>query len=599
MQVLTVGKERQVTFSLGGHHGAVQKAVNDLAARSAGTRLWEKDPSLWSRDATVQAQISNSLGWLSVIDLMKEKAGEIISFADEIREAGYKDVVLLGMGGSSLAPEVLRRTLESSVSNSKSPKLTVLDSTDPCAVLRITEAINPATTLFLFSSKSGNTIEPLSLFNYFYDLVSKTAEAPAGRNFIAITDPGSPLVSLAEKFKFRRIFLNPSDIGGRYSALSYFGLVPTALAGIDIRPLIEEASLMASECGPELNEISNSAFVLGAALSALTKLGLNKLTFFISDEFASLGLWLEQLIAESTGKNGVGIVPIAGESPGDTRSYSVDRVFVHIGRSFVEEHHLEFLHYIQELGHPLISICIDDPSQVAGEFLRWEIATAISGIGLGINPFDQPDVESAKQNAKSMLLDASDGMRLRSGRVFKDDETKVRLYFDNDNLEKLSLPAHLADDVAGMKASLKAFLGLLGKGDYVGLLAYFDDGDVELSESFSSIRGIIRGNLGVATQFGFGPRYLHSTGQLHKGGDDSGLFFIFFHSKSTGGKFLIPGTSYSFLDLESSQALGDLGALQTKRRRVALINLDLPFDESLRFFQKVLGDAISELKAGN
>ncbi len=598
MQVLTVGKERQVTFSLGAHHDAVQKAVSNLAARSAARRLWEKDPSLWSRDAGVQSQISNSLGWLSVIGLMKEKAGEIISFADEIREAGFKDVVLLGMGGSSLAPEVLRRTFEPSVS-AASPKLTVLDSTDPCAVLRVTEKINPAKTLFLFSSKSGNTIEPLSHFNYFYDLVSKTGGSPAGNNFIAITDPGSPLVSLAEKFKFRRVFLNPSDIGGRYSALSYFGLVPAALAGIEIRPLIEEASVMGAECGPELNEINNSAFVLGAALSALAKIGVNKLTFFISDEFASLGLWLEQLIAESTGKNGMGIVPLAGESPGDTRSYPEDRVFVHIGTAFVDEHHLEFLHYIQELGHPLISICINDPAEIAGEFLRWEIATAVSGIGLGINPFDQPDVESAKQNAKAMLLNASDGMRLRAGRVFKDDETKVRLYFDNDNLEKLSLPMHLADDVAGMKTSLKAFLGLLGKGDYVGLLAYFDDGDEELSESFSSIRGIIRDNLGVATQLGFGPRYLHSTGQLHKGGDDSGLFFIFFHSKSTSGKFLIPGTSYSFLDLESSQALGDLGALQTKRRRVALINLDLPFAESIKVFQDVLGDAVSELKAGS
>ena len=590
MAIFTLGNYSPVTFSLGAYQTGVTEEIDALSHHDAVARFWKSDPLLWSNDYDVHLQISNSLGWIEVAGLMKERLTELTDFAEEVRGLGFEKVVLLGMGGSSLAPEVLRASLPTKAEH---PALMVLDSTDPDAVSFIKDNIDPAKSLFIFASKSGSTIEPLSFFDYFFALVDEIKPGSAGENFVAITDPGSPLEALAGERNFLRTFLNPSDIGGRYSALSYFGLVPAALAGMDVSALIDGALKMADQCGTDVPVKENPAFYLGFALAALAKLGRDKITFLISEEYEALGLWLEQLIAESTGKERRGLVPIADEPFGDIERYGSDRVFVHIGSPFVDEHHIELFHYLEEAGHPVLSLRIDDPSDLGGEFLRWEIATAAAGLALGINPFDQPDVESAKAAARLLLRDQGGDQSdyLPEGRKF--DGEGFSLYLPTTVLTKMAFKPSAGTSGADLAdAALKGFFGLADPDDYIGLLAYFNPFEAGLVNRFSALRQLIRDSLGTATQLGFGPRYLHSTGQLHKGGADNGIFFIFYHNAPGASDVDIPGRDFSFLTLEKSQALGDLGALHKKGRRVALVGLDAPFAASVdnirSFFQSTL-----------
>ena len=575
MQVLSVGTKRPVNFSLGEYMGAVKEALEEMKGANITKRLWDKDATLWKDEMMECELIKDSLGWLSVPGPMRTKVEELKAFAEEIKAGGFTDVVVLGMGGSSLAPDLLAKTFGTGEGY---PKLSVLDSTDPDTITALTEKIDAANTIFIVSSKSGSTIESLSFMEYFFALVSKVKGEGAGENFIAITDESSPLTVLAEQQKFRKVFINPSDIGGRYSALSYFGLVPAVLAGIDIDRLLASALEQASECSGEVEVQKNPALFLGAALGALFRRGRDKITFLMSEEVKDFAPWIEQLIAESTGKEGVGLVPIIGEPTGELEDYGNDRVFVHIGMGFLEEHEIELLYLLEDKGHPVISIRLDDLYDIGGEVLRWEIATAAAGFVMGINPFDQPDVEIAKKLTTSLL--ESVGMNMggfQSGISLRGENFTFVL--GDSTLERIPSRRRKYD----LKGAIDDFFGLVKENDYFTLLPYIDSEAGKANMMLTGLRFILRNLYGTATQLGYGPRYLHSTGQLHKGGADNGLYLVILRAQPGDvGKCLpVPGKMYSFFDLESSQANGDFGALQAKNRRAALVTVTTTFEAAM------------------
>ncbi|MEE9613921.1 MAG: glucose-6-phosphate isomerase [Thermodesulfobacteriota bacterium] len=552
-------------------------AIEVLKIKGFTRRLWARDPGLWKNIPDDREIIENSLGWLTVAERMGREVKELKAFASSVKKAGFRHVVVLGMGGSSLAPLVL-----AAVFGRKRgwPELRVLDSTDPAALRGIESSVDPARTLFIVSSKSGTTVEPLSFFEYFYEKVKAVKKKEPGKNFIAITDPGSHLEGLSKELKFRRVFLNPPDIGGRYSALSYFGLVPAVLAGIDIKKLLASAAWMGEECGPAVSPGENPGVRLGAALGAFAMVGRDKVTFLISKKFSSFALWIEQLLAESTGKQGRGLVPIAGEPEVEPGKYGSDRVFVVVGD--VSEFKT-LAGGLKDAGHPVITLPIETPHDLGGEFLRWEIAAATAGCILGINPFDQPDVEEAKKRTKGLLEVISGGKTLSVPHVVMEGES-FELSFGEKTRERLSaMDGIKRDDPLEL---LKSFLGLASGGNYLCMLAYADPDNVELDGAFSAIRRALGRKTGAATQFGYGPRYLHSTGQLHKGGRNNGVFLIFTHVAAED--LDIPGRPYTFSGLELSQALGDLEALEAKGRSVALVNLKSVSPEALEEVGSVL-----------
>ncbi|VAV82884.1 Glucose-6-phosphate isomerase [hydrothermal vent metagenome] len=577
-------------LSLGDYRDAYELLLGELKGQRFSERLRAKDALLWSDKPGAIELIPNALGWYDVpSDMTKELEG-LASFASEIKDAGFLHVVLCGMGGSSLAPIVLNETFGSAEGLSPAsggfPELIVLDSTDPAAIKRVASSIDPLKTLFIVASKSGNTVEPLSFYEYFYSLVSEVKGADAGRNFISITDPGSFLESLSKEKGFRRVFLNRADIGGRYSVLSYFGLVPAALIGIDLNKLFRSITAMVGASTVDGAEQSNPAVQLGAALAALALKGRDKITFIGSEGLESFGLWIEQLIAESTGKEGKGIVPITGEAvpePKDaatTPAYGDDRVFVYTylksaqsGRFLVDA--------LRDAGEPVIEIELGDKYDLGGEFYRWEIATAVAGAALEINPFDQPNVEEAKLMAKACLE------KMGSGNGGGADAEGLpgkgfTLSFGEETRKRLGK----TDDIS---AAIKGFSGLIGSGFYVGVLPYFDPSDKMLEGPLSGIREVVGRRCAVATQFGYGPRYLHSTGQLHKGGGSKAAFIIITHARgSKSDDAVVPGKPYTFWDLEFSQAMGDMAALDANGRAVMHIELASVKAASLKEFCKLL-----------
>jgi glucose-6-phosphate isomerase len=490
-------------------------------------RLREGDATLWGPPGA--PEIADRLGWLTSAARMLGEADELTAFADEVRNASINDVVLLGMGGSSLAPEVLRRSFGSSPGR---PRLHVLDSTDAATVLAVQGRIDPARTLFLVSSKSGGTIEPLSLFAHFWSLRGD------GANFAAITDPGTGLEKLAQERGFRRVFAGDPTIGGRYSALSPFGIVPAALIGIDIRALLAgasaawETSLVDAGGGPAgapATAQQPAGVWLGAALSALAEAGRDKLTFVISDSLPGLGLWLEQLVAESTGKRGTGILPVAEEPLGEPGEYGEDRVFAYL--SDIESPDPQRDARVAELadaGHPLLRIPTRGPTDLGRVFLLWEIAVAVSGWGLQINPFDQPNVQQAKDATKQVLADYE-----------REHELPAESSADASALAALLAPA-----------SPPAYLAIMG---YVQSSSGFDAAIAEL-------RDAIRRHAKATTTFGYGPRFLHSTGQFHKGGPRVGRFLQLLWDGPHDVQ--IPGAPYTFTTLKNAEAIGDLQTLR-------------------------------------
>lgn len=580
------------SFELGlnGLEKPVEKSIKEMGSERITERLWEKDPTVWKKDPDHKKLIKNALGWLTLPQVMEDSVDEINGFAKEVKEAGYAHIVLLGMGGSSLAPIVLN---EAFGVKKGFPGLIVLDSTDPEAIRAVESAIDPIKTLFIFSSKSGSTIEPLSFFEYFYDRLKATlGEDEAGRNFAAITDPGTALEGFSRKYKFRRLFLNPSDIGGRFSALSFFGLVPAALIGIDIKKLLYFAGRLSEVTLPYVESARNPALTLGAALGVFHQQGKDKLTFFTSQEIRSFGLWIEQLIAESTGKEGKGLIPITGEPKAGPEKYGKDRVFIEISAGGADKELEGFFNGLEKAGHPVVRIRLSDIHEIGAEFFRWEAATAIAGHIIGINPFDQPDVELTKKLALERLARierkesvTAPGIQL-NGRDFS-------FHFGNSAFAKVSA-RHKPDD---MEKAFGDFLRLVKKGDFLGVLAYYNPFDGLIEMELAEIRKALIKGTGAATQFGFGPRYLHSTGQLHKGGSgpEKGVFIILSHSAKEDVRR--PGSPYTFSELELSQAYGDMEALDSKGCRVAMFCAPDPsaraLNDILAFIRKTAEKTIS------
>ena len=525
-----------ISFALGGLTSRVQARLAAWDEQDFGARLWAKDHTLWS---TVEIpELTDRLGWLWLPGDTGQVTG-IEEFADEVRLEADR-VVLLGMGGSSLAPEVFQATFGNAAGY---PELMVLDSTHPAAVRAVSESIDLRRTLFVVASKSGGTIETLSLYRFFWGSVSGVTSHP-GERFVALTDPGSGLEALACRRRFRRIFPSPPDVGGRYSALTPFGLVPAALIGMDIRRLLDSAAAMADACGPGVPASRNPALRMAAAMGEAASAGRDKITYVCSPSVAAFGAWVEQLIAESTGKDGTGIVPVAGEPLGDHRSYGDDRLFVHLdvagedpaGRPAA-------LEVLQAVGHPVIRVVLDDLYDLGAELFRSEMAVAAAGSVLGINPFDQPDVQIAKNLATRAMSEEGLGGAI--------DEVSI------------GTPKELGD-------RLGEWVGTLRPGDYIGIHAYLPMGG-PATPVLEELAGMLRDRWGMAVTLGYGPRFLHSTGQLHKGGAANGLFLQIVDTP--GPDTAVPEAGFTFGELIEGQAAGDYQALVARGRRVLRVRL--------------------------
>ncbi len=544
--------DRQTCF-LGEHEKAVQERLGRLEQDQFCARMWRKDPSLWKSDPKDQEEIGNSLGWLHVAEKMEENLGDLSAFVQEVRVAGFRHVVLMGMGGSSLAPLALHRILGP---GKDSLPFTVLDTTDPAAIWEIKRQVPLTETLFIVASKSGTTTEPLAFGQYFYAKLKRLKGDRAGDNFIAITDPGTPLVKMAQERGFRRVFLNFPDIGGRYSALSYFGLLPAALIGIEVPALLARGLRMAHSCGFCVPAKENPGLNLGATLGELARQGRNKVTFFVPESLGALGMWLEQLLAESTGKEGKGILPVTGEPVGHPSLYGRDRLFVTITRKDEPDEMLEkAMAALREAGYPVVAIQMEDRLDVGQEFFRWEIATATAGAILGINPFDQPNVQESKDNTNRLLeIVRKDG----------------QLPEEKPALTEGPISLYAKDAAATLAQTLAHFLSRARPGDYVALLAYLTE-EAGIERELQEMRLSIRDSLHLATTLGYGPRYLHSTGQFHKGGPNTGLFLLL--TADDVDDLQVPGKPYTFSLLKHAQAQGDLEALQRHGRRVMRLHL--------------------------
>lgn len=532
-------------------HDQINQAIDDAQSADIPKRIWDCDHVIWKPQPD---EISNRLGWLNIVQSMLHEIPRLESFADEVKSDGFEKAILLGMGGSSLAPEVFRKVFGI---REGYLDLSILDSTDPAAVQAVVESIDPAKTLFIVSTKSGGTAETLSFFKYFYThMRNQMGSERAGSHFVAITDPGSKLEMMAQKYEFRNVFINDPNIGGRFSALSFFGLVPAVLLGIDLRRLLNEALSMAEQCkNSEITE--NPGIHLGIALGELAKKGVDKCTFLISTSIKSFGDWVEQLIAESTGKEGMGILPVVGEPLAPPLLYGHDRVFIHIccqnddcSENAVEE--------LRNDGRPVIRIKMNDTYHLGAQMFLWEMATAIACQRLSINPFDQPDVESAKVLAREMVAAYH-----QEGRLPESKGTELTVDAFKHFCEQGSL------------------------GDYISLQMYIKS-SARLDAMLRVLRAKLQDRYKLATTSGYGPRFLHSTGQLHKGDRGNGLFIQFTIDDLTDLK--IPDeagedpSSMTFGVLKSSQAMGDRQALINAGRRVIHFHLKKDYLTELKAF---------------
>lgn len=513
------------TLSLGTYQTQIDAALSAMSANHIASRIWARDHTVWADNPD---EITNRLGWLDCPANMAPQAAELTQFAAEIQREGFTHVLLLGMGGSSLAPEVFSRIF----AGQTTLHLSILDSTHPAYILETTHATDPARTLYITSTKSGGTIETLSLFKHFFNHAIETLSLQTARqHFLAITDPGSGLETLMRQNHIRRIFLNDPNIGGRYSALSHFGLVPAALIGVDVTQLLARAQTMATACQ---READNPGLFLGAILAELAKAGRDKVTFLTSPSLESFGDWAEQLVAESTGKIGKGILPVVGEALADPTLYGNDRLFVSLTLAGEPAPDLTPL---QQAGHPTLAYPLADRYDLGAHYFLWEFATAVAGYLLGIQPFDQPNVESAKILARKMMAEYQTTGQLPPAET-----------------------APLTGD------ALRAFLSQAHAGDYISLQAYLHP-TRDATTALQTLRHKLRAATRLATTLGIGPRFLHSTGQLHKGDAGNGLFIQFTSAAPEDvpipdepGK---PASSLTFGTLVRAQALGDYEALLT------------------------------------
>ncbi len=537
--------------------GIIREGEIKLEGLEFNTKFWAKDPTLWKKDKEHMEFIPKFLGWQKVYDWTLERLDSVLAFADDVKKH-FKHCVIMGMGGSSLAPEVFRTVFGK---QEGFPELIVLDTTNPDWVHAARTQINPAETLFIFASKSGGTVEPSSQFAYFYDEVKKAGVKEPGQNFAAITDPGTGLEELSKKHKFRKTFLNPADIGGRFSALSMFGIVPAAIMGVDVKKILTIAKEQAATFMPEAPAKDNAAVKLGAFMGACNvNHGKDKLTLLTPADFATFGLWAEQLVAESTGKEGKGVVPVAGETLHKNFDYREDRFFVYLSTGSEDDKRVAAVAKdLAERGLPMMTIEMPNHYYLGAMFLLWEIATAAAGAILAIDPFDQPNVQEAKTLAKNILA------QLSAGNI--PAEINAPLLVSKDIADEVKLDT-LAQDL----------YSILESNDYIALLPYVYPSK-EMDNALLTLRDKIMARTKRAVLFGYGPRYLHSTGQLHKGDGNNGVFLIL--SADPENDIKIPGQNYTFGQLCNAQALGDFQALESKGRRVIKVHLTQPLVKSV------------------
>ncbi|HLY21130.1 MAG TPA: glucose-6-phosphate isomerase [bacterium] len=551
---------------------AVDERLEALARERFVERLWARDAALWTSDPAGQAVVRDGLGWLRAPAAMTEALPDLRRFAAVATGAGYRQVLHMGMGGSSLAPLVFERTFP----QTGGLLLSVLDTTDPATILAEDRWAAGAQTLFIVASKSGTTAEPLAFGEYFYAKRQAASGDRAGEDFLVITDAGTPLARQAEARSYRRVFTNAADVGGRYSALTYFGLVPAALAGLDLPRMLERAVGMAEACGPSNPPERNAGVRLGAIMGELARRGRDKVTFMVSEAVTTFGTWLEQLLAESTGKQGTGLLPVADEPLGDVGAYGSDRLFVNLRRRGDTGGPVEArLRALRSAGHPLVTVEMSDTIDVAPEFFRWEIATATAGAILGINAFDQPNVQESKDNTNRLLDVVRRERRLPEPSPSQIDGT-LAVYTDAPE--------------ANLAATLAQFFRARRPGGYIALLAYLTEAP-ETHRRLTAIRARLRDATRLATTLGYGPRYLHSTGQYHKGGPPHGLFLLITADDAEDAP--VPGQPYTFGVFNRAQALGDLEALRRHGQRALRVHLRGPVDTALERLEDLTAAALA------
>jgi transaldolase/glucose-6-phosphate isomerase len=559
---------------------AVKTAIGEWQSGGKMQRLWSRDATLWTGSDEAEW-----LGWLDIVEEQLAHSAELKNLSQEITSAGFKDALLLGMGGSSLCPEVLRKTFGKIAGH---PDLHVLDSTDPAQVKAFENKIDIPKTLFIVSSKSGSTLEPNIFKQYFFEATKKAVGADkAGGHFMAITDPGSKMQKVAETDRFRHIFFGRPSIGGRYSALSNFGMVPAAVIGIDTKKFLDRSQEMVRACGASVSVESNTGAVLGIILGTAAVSGRDKVTIVTSSDISDLGAWLEQLLAESTGKIGKGIIPVDREELAAPEVYGNDRVFAYIHtESAVDAKTDAKLTALEKAGHPVVRISMADIYDLGAEFFRWEIATAVAGSIIGINAFNQPDVEASKIVTKKLTSQYEDTGSLPPEKPVLEDGG-IKLFTDEKNA------AALAKAVGGDKSIsgyLKAHLGRIGAGDYFAVLGYIQM-DEDHEERLQAIRHAVRNKKHVATCLGFGPRFLHSTGQAYKGGPNSGVFLQMTCDDALN--LPVPGQKYTFGVVKAAQARGDFQVLAERGRRALRVHLGSDVDAGLTILAAAVQKALA------
>jgi transaldolase/glucose-6-phosphate isomerase len=557
-------RKDSMIFELGEYRTRVNNRLASWVDQKLVQRLWSKDHTLWSADPV--PELVDRLGWLTLPDVEREVLDDLVAFAEKVRSDGITHVVLLGMGGSSLASEVFAKCFGSSLGY---PELTVLDSTHPEAVRSLEERLPLSNTLFCISSKSGTTLETLSLFRYFWSRTNQLSEEP-GKHFMAITDPGSSLESLAKERGFRAVFAAPHDVGGRYSALTLFGLVPAALIGVDVKKLIDRARNAAENSVFSSLGEDPAGIVLGATLGELSG-DRNKITLMTTPSLRNFSDWVEQLVAESTGKDGKGILPVVNEPIGLAKDYSKDRLFIGLFLASERDRGLERLFdQLSGLGHPVVRIHLDDVYDLGREFFHWEIAVAAAGSVMGINPFNQPDVQLAKDFTKKIMRAPG----------IAEVENEITGIPDAGSHGTLKISEH-----ESLSAVLESWISLAQRGDYVALQAFLQPSPAA-TDALQRIRKMLLNRTQLSTTLGFGPRFLHSTGQLHKGGPNTGLFIQLVDDPRNDCN--VPETDLTFGQVIRAQANGDYLALLERKRRILRVNLQADAIYGLEQLQKLI-----------
>ena len=567
----------RLTYKLPGRlAGAVAWSLEDWKKNNKVARLWQKDASLWSG-----TDESNWLGWLTITEEQMAHIEVLKQVAGDVKKARFKDALLLGMGGSSLCPEVLRMTFGKMKGF---PELHVLDSTDPAQIKAIEAKVDLQRILCIVSSKSGSTLEPNIYKQYFFERVkAKVGEKEAGNHFIAITDPGSKMQQVAEADKFRRIFMGVPSIGGRYSAISNFGMVPAAVMGLDVEKFLKNTEEMVTACSASSAADFNPGVILGTILGVAANHGRDKITIVTSPGIFDLGAWLEQLIAESTGKIGKGIIPVDRERLARPASYGSDRVFAYVRlASKPNKAQDAAVAALEKAGHPVVRITLPSTYNLGQEFFRWEIATAVAGSIIGINAFNQPDVEASKIETKKLTSQYETTGSLPAESPFF-EEKGIKLFADEKNTAALKGGAKLAD-------VLKTHLSRIGAGDYFAVLGYITMNPAN-EKTLQTIRHAVRDKKKVATVLGFGPRFLHSTGQAYKGGPNSGVFLQI--TGDDANDLPVPGQKYTFGIVKAAQARGDFAVLAERGRRALRVHLGKNLKTGLAMLTRAVQKAIA------